>query len=63
MILRLYECRRSATRCTLTTTLAIARVLETDMLEENGEPVAAANGRISLDFRAFEVKTLRLSPA
>ncbi len=59
-IVRLYESRRSATRCTLALGLPVAQALETDMLEENPVPLAVNGGAIALAFHAFEVKTLRL---
>jgi hypothetical protein len=35
---------------------------QTDMMEENGVPLPVKNGEIALDFRPFEIKTLRLRP-
>jgi alpha-mannosidase len=35
-------------------------VLATNMLEEDGEALPFANGSVELDFRPFEIKTLRL---
>jgi len=61
LVLRLYEAKRTATRCTLHTP-PIARVLETDMLEREGRELAADGGRVPLTFRPFEIKTLRLGP-
>lgn len=64
IILRLYEAMRTATRCCLTTTLPIGMVRQTDMLENTLEGVEAIvevnDGRMELDFRPFEIKTLRL---
>lgn len=63
VVVRLYEAKRSATRCTLRTSFAGARVFETNMLEESGRALVAKDGAISLDFRPFEIKTLRLKLA
>lgn len=60
VIIRLYESMRTATRCTLTTAIPAAAAALTDMLEENPVDVPLTNGCISLDFRPFEIKTLRL---
>jgi len=60
IIVRLYEAKRAATRCALSTSLSPTKVLTTNMLEEGGEPVPFANGSMELDFRPFEIKTLRL---
>jgi alpha-mannosidase len=61
VVVRLYEGMRTTTRCTLTTTLPVMRAAETDMLEETvkGE-LTCAGGAIPLDFRPFEIKTVRL---
>ncbi len=61
LIVRLYEAMRTATRCTLSTPLPIRRAAETDMLEEQPRPLHAADGRVTLEFRPFEIKTVRLS--
>jgi alpha-mannosidase len=60
-IVRLYECAGASSRCVLATKLSVARASECDMLEELKRELPAAGGRIELDFRPFEVKTLRLS--
>ncbi|MCS6906582.1 MAG: glycoside hydrolase family 38 C-terminal domain-containing protein [Anaerolineales bacterium] len=60
LILRLYEGMRTATRCTLQTTLPVRSVYQTNMLEQEPQPLTFAGGRVALDFRAFEIKTLRL---
>lgn len=60
IILRLYESKRTATRCTFTTTLPISSVSEVNMMEEEPIPLASVNQNIPLSFRAFEIKTLRL---
>ncbi len=59
-VLRLYESLGSAARCAIDISLPIALALETDMLERGGAPLALAGKRIVLDFRPFEIKTLRL---
>lgn len=63
VIVRLYECKRMATRCTLTTALPVQRVAQTDMLENEQAELPTQNGAISLDLRPFEVRTLRLQLA
>lgn len=59
MVVRLYEAKRAATRCVLTTALPVASVERTDMLENPIEPVALRAGCVSLDLRPFEIVTLR----
>jgi alpha-mannosidase len=60
IIVRLYESKRSATRCTLSTTLPVISVTQTDMLENVIVPLKIDSGQIELEFRAFEVKTVKL---
>jgi len=60
VIVRLYESKRTATRCTLTTALPVAEAQQTDMLENPQESLECTGGRIGLAFRPFEIKTLRL---
>jgi alpha-mannosidase len=62
IVVRLYESARTATRCVLHTTLPVRKVLETDMLEKTVRVIdRLGNGGIELDFRPFEIKTLRLA--
>jgi len=61
VIVRLYESARTATRCTLNTSLAVMSAAETDMLERTLRERVHDGGNIPLELRAFEVKTLRLS--
>jgi alpha-mannosidase len=60
VIVRLYEAKRSSTRCRLTTTLPLVRATQTDMLERHQGDLVQDGGVIPLDFRPFEVKTVRL---
>jgi len=62
IIVRLYESKRMTTRCTLSTSLPILGAAQTNMLEDVQEELPCSGGRIDLDFRAFEVKTVRLRP-
>jgi len=60
MVVRLYEAKRAATRCVLSTALAVESAERTDMLENTLEAVTVTNGRIPLELRPFEIVTLRL---
>lgn len=60
IILRLYESKRTATRCALWTSLPVQRVLQTNMLEETENEIRFSGDKIHLDFRPFEIKTIRL---
>jgi alpha-mannosidase len=61
VIVRLYECKRMATRCALSTALPAARATQTDMLEAKECDLALVDGKVTLDLRPFEVKTVRLA--
>ncbi len=61
VVLRLFEAKRTATRCTLTTTLPFTHARQTNMLEEHQADLPFSDGQLALDFRPFEVKTVRLS--
>ena len=66
VVVRLYEAKRTATRCLLSTSLPVAGAAQADMLERVQGELPCGGGEIGLDFRAFEVKTVRLrlaSPA
>jgi alpha-mannosidase len=60
VIVRLYESMRTATRTQLATALPFSKAEATDMLENTIEPLEMVNGKIDLDFRPFEIKTVRL---
>ena len=62
LVLRLYESAGTGTRAALRLGLPIARARATNLLEEGGEDLPAPAGAVELEFRAFEIKTLRLSP-
>ncbi len=62
LILRLYEAKRTRTHCTLSTVLPVVKAWQCDMLERYQADLPFQDGKIKLDFRPFEIKTLRLSP-
>jgi len=63
IVVRLYESKRMATRCTLVTSLPVARAWLTNMLEETTGDLAIQDGRIALDLGALQILTLRLQMA
>jgi len=60
LVLRLYESKRSRVACRLALALPVTAAFETDMLEGKPRRLAVKNGEVRLEFRPFEVKTLRL---
>lgn len=63
IILRLYEAKRADTQCVLKINFPVKAIWACDMLENITEKLEAQNGEISLHFRTFEVKTLRIEVA
>lgn len=60
IIIRMYEAKRNAVSCSFCTALPVRKVFRTNMLEDTEQELAMDNGNVPLDFRPFEVKTLRL---
>jgi alpha-mannosidase len=60
VVLRLYESMRTATACTLAVDLPLVGVEETDMRERTTRTLEVREGKVSLELRPFEIKTLVL---
>ena len=60
VVVRLYESMHTATQCKLAVNLPAQGVQETDMLEHAQRALDLQSGQVALDFRPFEIKTLRL---
>ncbi|MBR5923140.1 MAG: alpha-mannosidase, partial [Clostridia bacterium] len=60
VIVRAYEAEGTFTNCKLTFDAAFGSVFITDMLEYENEPIDTENNTVLLDFKPFEIKTLRL---
>jgi len=60
LIVRLYEAMCMRTRCALDASVPAERAEITDMLENPVDVCEISGGRIRLDFRPFEIKTIRL---
>jgi alpha-mannosidase len=60
LVVRLYEAMRSATRCILTTTLPVRSAFEANMMEEPLHLLECDGGKIELDFKPFEIKSIIL---
>jgi len=56
-VLRLYECERNTTNCEVALSGA-KRVTVTNLLEEDGVEIPVVDGKISLAFHPFEIKTI-----
>ena len=61
VVVRLYETKRMSAKCRLTTSLPVVSAMATDMLEQNGRKLRVTRkGEMSLSFRPFEIKTVRM---
>ncbi|HEY3283570.1 MAG TPA: glycoside hydrolase family 38 C-terminal domain-containing protein [Armatimonadota bacterium] len=63
LILRLYESTGATTRATLRLSLPVASVELVNLMEEDPKPLPLHEGSVVLDFRPFEVHTLKLRKA
>jgi alpha-mannosidase len=62
-IVRLYECHGAGARATLCPGFPIAKATETNLMEEALASLQVLENSVPLEFRPFEVKTVRLTPA
>ncbi len=62
VIIRGYESQRRRGTATLRAGFGLAGVWRTNLLEENGEQLEAAEGAVRLALRPYEIFTLRLVP-
>jgi alpha-mannosidase len=60
LIVRLYEAHACRGRRLLRIGLPVERVIETDLVEREERPLRIRNGRVTLDFRPFQIRTLKL---
>jgi alpha-mannosidase len=60
IIIRLYECMKAATRTTISTALKSQKIYSCNMLEKTEGDAISNRNEVTLEFRPFEVKTLRL---
>jgi alpha-mannosidase len=60
VIVRLYECERRGTQATVRFHLPFSVVYETNLLEENIGLLPLRDGAVTLAFKPFEIKTLRM---
>jgi alpha-mannosidase len=60
-IVRLFECKHAAGTAVVRTALPVGRVDRASMLEEPLKRLACRNGAVTVDFKPFEIVTLRLA--
>ena len=60
VIVRLYEAHGCRGRRTLRTSLPVKKVIETDLMEREERRLPVRNGRVALDFKPFQIRTLKL---
>jgi len=62
LILRLYEAGRTGAHAVVTLASPAEAVFETNLLEENAQPLEVNDNAVELYFRPFEIKTLKVMP-
>jgi alpha-mannosidase len=62
LIVRLYESACASTRGELACGFVVAEAAETNLIEEEPKPLDISGSRLPLEFRPFEIRTLRLKP-
>jgi alpha-mannosidase len=62
LVVRLYESAGASTRAELACGFALAEAAEANLIEEEPKPLDVSGGALRLDFRPFEIRTLRLKP-
>jgi len=60
VIVRMYEAKRTRTRCVLQVGLPVRQIFETDMLENQLRELEVREGRIVLEIKPFQILTLRI---
>jgi alpha-mannosidase len=60
LILRMYESLRTTVKCTVLTELPFKKAFTVNLVEEESQPLASKNGALELEFKPFEIKTIRL---
>jgi len=60
LIVRLYEANGCRGRRTLRTSLPLTRAVETDLMEREERELALRNGRVALDFKPYQIRTVKL---
>ena len=63
LIVRLYESEERTTRARLRVGYALAEAAETNLMEEEERVLEVVAGEVPIEFRPFEIKTLRLTAA
>lgn len=61
-IFRLYECEQSCTTARLSFGFPVSRLIAVDMMEDGEMEISMKDGTAELEFRGFEIKTLRVLP-
>ncbi|MCX7669520.1 MAG: glycosyl hydrolase-related protein, partial [Anaerolineae bacterium] len=62
IIVRLYEAEHKAAHARLCFGFPVAAAAEVNLMEEEPQPLAVREDAVTLDFRPFEIKTIRVTP-
>ncbi len=61
IIIRLYESKHASSEAELTLNIPATHIAECDLLENEEKVLNNENGKVSLNFRCFEIKTIRIT--
>jgi alpha-mannosidase len=63
MVIRLYESENRSTHAKLCLDFPVASAVETNLMEEDINPLELAENSVALEFLPFEIKTLKVTAA
>ena len=58
--MRLYECEGSKTKTEIAFSDSVSKAKLTNILEDEKESLICANNSVSLEFKPFEIKTIKV---
>lgn len=60
IIIRLYEAHGIRGKRTVSTSLLVKKIIETNLMEKEEKPLAIKDGKVQLDIKPFQIRTLKL---
>ena len=60
IIVRMYEAHEARGRRTFSTSLAIRKVIETNLMEKEEREIKSVKGKVELSFSPFQIRTLKI---
>ncbi|HPU67087.1 MAG TPA: glycosyl hydrolase-related protein, partial [Clostridiales bacterium] len=60
VVIRMFETWNRRTRCAVNFGVNVEKAVECDMMEENEKPLTITSNVLDLEFRPFEIKTIKI---